>query len=384
MQPGNGRLCAFWLAALIGALREASALTDASIAITHLTLYLWVYTGAAVPQDLHQPLLQALLRINTLPLRTREQNRTASRGGRAQVQRGRTPDQNYLEATGALLLWVFASDRTLRSTCDVRGITRPNGTPLDTDGPLPLDVGLHLFRILETATRTYMQVSDSAATQQDATCGVTVSLRGHGLIASEYTASASPEAAQQIVAQWLDCNLVELVQRGMAWAVFIFGTLARGSVRVPANALAVRQAPATKERYAPLPTSMDGKMSLADAAMAEAAGVRFDRVVRELRSKGATHLPVVWYGRTCEEVVSGFPARRAAFAPGTYAMLMGWGESDMPQHLCGAQMRTDAELQAACSEHGMWLMERAGGAFARLAALDFDQPRFNSIPLASL
>jgi hypothetical protein len=51
MQPSNGRLCAFWLAALISALRHADSAAAAAVPLMHLSSYL------CVPEQLNLLLL---------------------------------------------------------------------------------------------------------------------------------------------------------------------------------------------------------------------------------------------------------------------------------------------------------------------------------------
>jgi hypothetical protein len=62
MQPDRGRLCTFWLAALVGALGAPRGTTvyGAHHAVSHLLAFFFLFTGHAVPTPLRAPLLNKL------------------------------------------------------------------------------------------------------------------------------------------------------------------------------------------------------------------------------------------------------------------------------------------------------------------------------------
>ena len=122
-------VCAFWLAALIGAASRAADWQLAYAPLTHLCSYLWLYTGASVPDSLHQPLLRAVSVLETRfgqqfcaaqhvpwrtwagepPLRRRRLAAELSQARSAWRTRLRLQTKTRLE----LLKWLLATDETL-------------------------------------------------------------------------------------------------------------------------------------------------------------------------------------------------------------------------------------------------------------------------------
>ena len=85
VQPGRGKLCAFWLSALIGAVHNAPSLSAAAVAAKQLCTFLWSYTGDSVPLSLQAPLLAACESLKDKPHRTQDEVRAAARVRRSRA-----------------------------------------------------------------------------------------------------------------------------------------------------------------------------------------------------------------------------------------------------------------------------------------------------------
>jgi hypothetical protein len=215
VQSSRGRLCAFWLAALLSILQTAPSLAAASLALCHFSAYLWSYTGAAVPVAMRRPLLAAIERAQTLPAQTAGERRAAARrAANAPLPHGEVWER--AEPAGAV-------PRAALGACNgcVAAARLRRGEPAHKRGARACHPGATWGRLpVDLCDRTDNYVSQvvqsaHAAGLQHVRMALTVILRGHGLCSSAFAIDGARAEAQATLARWLDLDLAQLSKCGL-------------------------------------------------------------------------------------------------------------------------------------------------------------------------
>ena len=285
MQPTKGRLCAFWLGALVSAAKSAPDVETAAIPIAVLTYFLWNYTSACVPKALLQPLSDAVAHVATLPARQGVDDFPFSEGhAHCDCKVGSPPWTCPHRAANLqeLLQWLWATD------CVTRGHRIPDGSK---SSELSRQGVVMLASIMSRSLPDICAMTAHSAKAQDAKLGFWVGMRGAGLLSSAYAFIGAQKAADFLLSQWLKDDIVALEERALAvtTAAVGSGTFSGGFVNERAD---VRRPPAKRnERYAPA----KGQLGTVRRLACDDALPTLQSVAQKMRRARATHLPLLWH-----------------------------------------------------------------------------------------
>lgn len=333
-------------------------------------VYLWFFSGAAVPSALRADLRTSVPHIKEMTCRAESPDAECSGTGDMTLVRS-----SYFRVLG--------TDVTLRQELGVRS-TASDGSMRDNMGyPFPAEDLMHFFGRMQNICTAGISLSESTATSHDAQLALTVMLRGHGLLTCALAVAELPgPSGKQLASEverttqlWLDCDLAQLTRTGHALSVAM--TCTSESDGMGATFLAPRGKPAHAERYAPLPAHMLCRPAFANAEDAGTERLRMVRVVKRLQRAGATHLPVAYMFKmpdcACvkQNIIAGEPlthdatAAAASELPALYSDLGGWALAELPQELQGLLVETREVLEQARSKHLYWLVDKRGETYRR-------------------
>jgi hypothetical protein len=392
----------FWLSALVSSLLTAQSLGAARLAMIHIAVYLWTYTGAAVPKPLHELLASATERLASLPECTRAKGGDEGRGCPRAPQAA--PVQHNPRLVFDALMWVYEIDQHLQrqvpraqagahaGRCaaggSATGMASPHAAPPFTS------VLLNMWLILVTSPQVLQ--SPNCADPRDARLGVSACLRSLSLCMSAFGIACARDACERVLASCLDADLAHLECCGQAISVAMVASLHSGRIyhNQPGDLPAAPELPAsTRERYGRLPAAWEGKAVYAHLALAGSACLLLSDVVSKLRSRGAAHLPLVFFRRMSQNMLSSLSQPSGSLgealcgmrphelaAPGLYPEATGWDAHRLPASLRDRRVEKSSELVLAQMEHFEALHQEFGGAFARAETVRAK----DHIPLPSL
>jgi hypothetical protein len=287
------------------------------------------------------------------------------------------------------LRWVLATDATLRRERDA--VSPHLSAEHAPHAPAPPGEEFLLTHAIEPMYVSAVSQSTHAAGPQHVHIALTVMLRGHGLFTSAFAIDGARAEAQATLARWRDCDLAQLSKCGQALVMMTLGAPARDSVRVPAE-LPPPMPPAAPERYADMPAALDALVIPGTLPRERPNNERtLGHIVRVLRRRGATHLPVMYWSKCSHELAGHVCSRvhssqtRGAMPGGAPFALAGCEEAAMPPELHTRYVATEEELRVAQQDHAMALAHAMGGVFRRVAATDTPGGiHFPSLKLADL
>jgi hypothetical protein len=296
VQPDRPHLCAFWLAALLGALEAASSVPARSGPIAALTPYVFNFTGAAVPRALRLVFARIYASFVTESerfVRVLPQGRVDTWGRTITIP---TKFQDYFHDC-LLFVAVIGADPWL--------VAPAGGTPRRDEAATPLNWRSPRVRALDAALGplpylkklapcsewfdrgmgdwrcSWTHEADGAVALEHAILDIRMFARGSCLVGSAFGALAAPRTVEHLLASWVRHSAAQLLrQDSLATVVRInaAGNLRRHSNDVMTEWLE-RPTRDVRCRFVAMP--------YVDAQEPDV----FDTIAK-VRALGATHLPV--------------------------------------------------------------------------------------------